>query len=111
MYERIFDLGPGIVISCAVIAIAHLLLWERKLPRLPSYVAGTLSVLSGMVVSAWQLGDAWVIVFYLLHLIPAAFVVFFAWAVRGRIAASAVATEDAHDIEEAARRERTARPS
>jgi hypothetical protein len=111
VYESPYTLGPGIVISCAVIAIAHLLLWERKIPRLPSYVIGTSAVLSGMVVSAWQLNDAWPIVFYVLHLVPAAAVVIFAWAVRGRLAAHEAAAEDARTIEEAAERERTARPT
>jgi hypothetical protein len=103
----VYELGPGIIISMAVIGIAHLALWDLQIPRLPSYVIGTSAVLSGMLVSAWATDASWPVVFYLAHLIPAAAVVVFAWAVRGRLAARKAAADDARSIWEAAERERT----
>jgi hypothetical protein len=103
----VYELWPGAIISSAVIGIAHLLLWDLEIPRVPSYIIGTSCVLSGMLVSAWATGQAGALVFYLFHLVPAGAVVVFAWAVRGTLERRKAADEDADRIRRLAERERT----
>lgn len=107
MFSFVYELLPGIVVSCVAVLAAHLGLWEVSLPRVPSYVIGTSCVLLGMFVSALLTGNGRAVWFYLAHLVPVGAVVAVAWAVRGEQGRRRAAQKDLERLQEAARNEQS----
>ena len=107
MLNSVYELLPGIAISCATILAAHLGLWSARLSRPVAYIIGTSCVLSGMFVSALLTGNSAAVWFYLAHLFPAGLVVVTGWWFRGERARRAALQADLEALEEAARNEQS----